>query len=146
MKEKTFKWLKVLQILQLLDILTDTLRVSVEVLVFGILFKITPCLLWVMRNGCFAFVPSWSISSSPAMLCDGGKALNDLVCCSICITTIIIHMYLISTVISLSAWQPFFHLPGFSCSACQTSYATSTPHCGKISSIGRKNNKKRLRL
>lgn len=52
------------------------------------------------KNSPYAFAMSYAISLSPVMLFDGGGALCYLDCCSICIKTIIICMYLIRIVIS----------------------------------------------
>lgn len=78
-------------------------------LVCGMLCKFMTCLPCLTQNSCRVLVLSYAISSSPAMLFDGGEALCYLDCCSICIMTIIICMYLISTVISF-IWQAFYPL------------------------------------
>lgn len=71
-------------------------------LVCGMLCKFMTCLLCFYQKQFLGIcsIIGCGISSSPAMLFDGGEALCYLDCCSICITTIIICMYLIRIVIS----------------------------------------------
>lgn len=77
----------------------------------ALLCKFTTCLLCLTKNSSCVLAPSCAISSSAATLFDGGEALCYLDCCSICITTIIICMYLIRTVISFIWVTGFFFFP-----------------------------------
>lgn len=88
---------------RLISVLIDQLF-----LVCGLLCKFMTCLLCLTKNSCGIFGLSYAIFSSPAMFFDGGEAPCYLDCCSICITTIIICMYLISIVISFIWLTGFF--------------------------------------
>lgn len=74
------------------------------------------------------FAMPHAISSSPAMLFGGGEALCYLDCCSICVKTIIICLYLIRIVISFICDSLFFLLCVL---ACKTGKTTPTQRKGK---------------
>lgn len=94
--------LQIVQFLSSMAVATQGISVLIDqlFLVCGMLCKFMTCLRCLSKNSCRVLALPYAISSSPAMLFDGGEALCYLDCCSICITTIIICMYLISIVIS----------------------------------------------
>lgn len=137
-QSKCKKLVTVLQIAQIpSDMAAATQGISVLIdqlfLACAMLCKFTTCFLCLTKNSSCVLAPSCTISSSAAPLFDGGEASRYLDCCSICITTIIICMYLIRTVISF-IWVTgfFFFLPSLSCDfTCSTRKATPTQHGGK---------------
>lgn len=118
-QSKCKKLVTVLQIAQIpSDMAAATQGISVLIdqlfLACAMLCKFTTCFLCLTKNSSCVLAPSCTISSSAAPLFDGGEASRYLDCCSICITTIIICMYLIRTVISFIWVTGFFFFSSLS--------------------------------